>query len=628
MEALKAAYQEAIDARVEPISLVVNRVRTGLDELLVEARRIAEAETLTELFATLGRGAPIERPEGEARQNLLAAIDGLVAFLASGGPAQEGPKVEPTPPKPALSPEEAGVVQQLLTEIDDLSTDDHPLRLTPLLQAMAAEIRLWLDRVPSHGDLYHELSGRIPFLGKIRREAGIEEFVKGLSRDHRADWARVAREARAKVKRYDLDAGEAVAPRKDPSGRDKTEVTEKISYVWPDWPSLRSLERPVYLVGGLPKAEKVAQVRERFGIDVQWYAIEASSAKATSALLERVRNGSIGAVVLLEGLVSHTVSDEIRTTCLAEGTPFAFGDRAGIADLSRALEQIEGKCGESNLLRKVSPASPVVGAWLRTVPPPTVASRGFGGSPLAVSTSTSATRTILRSRSMVDPLRLSKRACSPPTCAVRKNEPFVDTINVCEANPMKTKTNSTAIVVAKNAGGDVSLWVPKAARKAYTPTGVKSVDTLVYLGKALQGLQKRKSRLEKAQEEADKRRGVLRKRSSEKARRELATLAKSDAHREKSLEEVEDRLEVVLYALAAAGKAVEASITRGQLLKAITAVLAHYGTPMKAADVHLVLDREGALPLNLVDSEKTIELLLSSSNAFARFQNGYILRNP
>jgi hypothetical protein len=322
-----------------------------LTDYVSEARQEVEAEIVEGLFAAIGKPSPLRRPGGQAKRALRTCLETLLSTLGDEVPegvvrvhAEDFPSAPEAPiHAPGLSVDEAAI-RALAAEIDSLSASEHPLRLVPLLQALTAEVRMWLEQLPSHGPLHYLMSDRIPTLSRIKRQANVEEFIKGLARDHRADWASVASSARARVRRFDSDATESVLVRKEPAPpKERESASEKVSASWPEFPKLRGLDKPIFLVGGLSKEDKIEQIYERYGVRVEWYEIDSSAPRQTGSFLDRVRSGTVGAVVLLEGLVSHAVSGEVRGVCATEGVPFAHGDRAGTGDVRRAFEAIEAR---------------------------------------------------------------------------------------------------------------------------------------------------------------------------------------------------------------------------------------------------------------------------------------------
>jgi hypothetical protein len=55
----------------------------------------------------------------------------------------------------------------------------------------------------------------------------------------------------------------------------------------------------------------------------------------------RIRNGSVAAIVVLEGLASHSQMDALVRKAKQHGVPTAYARRGGFAAISSALVQVE-----------------------------------------------------------------------------------------------------------------------------------------------------------------------------------------------------------------------------------------------------------------------------------------------
>ncbi len=106
---------------------------------------------------------------------------------------------------------------------------------------------------------------------------------------------------------------------------------------------LVQLGKPVVLVGGIRKPDKIRLINERFGIDVEWLEIEDDSPKATEAIVRRIRSGRIAAILLLKDLVGHKTSRAIIVACQTCNIPWVHANRAGTATIEAALIEIERK---------------------------------------------------------------------------------------------------------------------------------------------------------------------------------------------------------------------------------------------------------------------------------------------
>ena len=111
-----------------------------------------------------------------------------------------------TPDGKALAPAEtATAALGLCAGRMVLAHGDRARPASEFAEALVADARLAMERVPPTHALHRRLDGAISRLGGLRRDLGVTGFVKGLSRDHRADWERVAREARRRVQAFDED---------------------------------------------------------------------------------------------------------------------------------------------------------------------------------------------------------------------------------------------------------------------------------------------------------------------------------------------------------------------------------------------------------------------------------------
>lgn len=393
-EQLRANLDARAHAALVPPVATVARVREALDHYEAALRTHTEGALLAPVFAALSVTPPAD-PLPAAVEHLKAALEHLQAqFQAPVVPAstelaeppvfvapalgETAPRMEtilldarPAPRAPIYpdpTPAELEHARAFLEEMAETDFESqHVLRLEPLLQALVADARLAMERVPPTHALHRRLDGAISRLGGLRRDLGVTGFVKGLSRDHRADWERVAREARRRVQAFDEDveATTVVAPAREKkevvASEPKAEATPiprpadsapgerkqvENSREWPLLDALRArlAEAPLFLVGGLRVEEKLTLVRDRFGLEPEWHEIYHGAPRATAAIAKRIRRGKIGAVVLLEGLTGHSNADEVIAACKASDVPYALADRAGSGSLQEAFEALDRQC--------------------------------------------------------------------------------------------------------------------------------------------------------------------------------------------------------------------------------------------------------------------------------------------
>ena len=246
----------------------------------------------------------------------------------------------------------------LLAEADGIDeaslASEHPLRATPLLQAILAEARHLQDALPTHLPIHRRVAEIVPWVGHMRLTAGVTEYLRGLRRSDNQPWERIAVEARRRLAAFDADALSRVAPRQASKGRaeaksraDAAEDPEDPAgpVTPPALPSLRASllasGLPLLLVGGVTKHDKVALCRDKFQLAVQWCELPPAAPRTTRSLCERIEQGSAAAVLILHGLVSHASSDRLVKACQSAGVPFALADRGGSGAIQRALDEID-----------------------------------------------------------------------------------------------------------------------------------------------------------------------------------------------------------------------------------------------------------------------------------------------
>lgn len=388
-DVVQAAAQSKLRTEMQPISDKLTRLRATLDAYEVRVEQDAERRVSNALLAALGEPQAPEDPTFEvARKELHDAIVQVLALVATaaGQPpptpqrtepepppvappappivahAPEQVRLEPPPSKPPTQPvsrpparllkqTDIAAAKRLIAEIESLRAEkkDHPTRLSPLLQALVAEVRLLLDKLPEDNYLHERLSSLIPVLGAIKEEGGVKEYIKGLARDAHGDWERISHRSRQRVAQFDADAA---ASERQPESRAESKPPKKPTgppepasngHHWPELPRLRCLTKPILLAGGILIPEKLTNVKERFGLDIEWHEIDHDNPRASQALMSRVRAGKVGALILLEGVMRHSTYKPVVEACNNMHVPYAMGDKAGIASLQSAFDDLERK---------------------------------------------------------------------------------------------------------------------------------------------------------------------------------------------------------------------------------------------------------------------------------------------
>jgi hypothetical protein len=406
-DVVQTAVRTKLATELKPVSDKLTRLRAVLDAFEVRAKQDAERRLTNAMLAALGEQQVDSDPAFETvRVELRDALSQVVELVTVSFGLPPPLKEQRTEPEPARSPappsqpapvlvvhpttaaeppasdttpapppskpprqlrqEDVAWAKRLIVEVEELKpevTTHHPTRLFPLLQAITAEIRSLLDRLPEDNFLYERLSGLIPIIGAMKNEGGVEEFIRGLAFASTGDWDRLSFKNRRKVESYDRDADRSsVPPSQKPKAltpdrrfgtigdlvkkavkKDEPEPAPESNHQWPGLPYLRKVTKPILLAGGLIIPEKLVSVQERFGLDVEWHEIDHDNPRASQTLVSRIRSGKVGAVILLEGVMRHSTYKPVVEACNNNGVPYAMGDKAGVASLQNAFADLERK---------------------------------------------------------------------------------------------------------------------------------------------------------------------------------------------------------------------------------------------------------------------------------------------
>jgi hypothetical protein len=283
----------------------------------------------------------------------LASVLAAAEQLPTPPPSVPAPPSTPVPvtirPPRKATPEDIAHAKRLIAEVEALRSEiknQHPTRLFPLLQAIVAEIKMLLGRLPENNYLWERLGSTVSLVGALKVEGNVPDFIRGLAFHSQADWEALAFRHRRIVEKYDQDTDKA--PNSSHQPKPKTvkavavaETNGKGQHQWPDLPKLRALTNPILLAGGLIIPEKIKSVRERFGLDVEWHEIDHDNPRASGQLILRVRAAKVGALILLEGVMRHGTYKPVVAACNIAGIPYAMGDKAGVASLQSALTELE-----------------------------------------------------------------------------------------------------------------------------------------------------------------------------------------------------------------------------------------------------------------------------------------------
>jgi hypothetical protein len=365
-DTIQTAAQKKIDAEMGPVIEKIASLRGSLLDYEFIARQETERRVVNAVLVALGQEQQPEMTGAEASREALRAALLEVWGLVGGPPFVSPPSAAevpvavmtptpaapptPKPTKPPCNPAIYEKAKQLINEIEMLSPtvkDNHPVRLFPLLQAMVAEARLYMDALPDGHQLNERLSRLMPVLGAMKVEGGVQEYIRGLAFGSQGDWNRLSYANRLTVTQFDRDATPPEPPKSTPKTVTKKAESEKASvlHTWPKLPWLRDAmkKKPLIIVGGLIVNEKLDLCTTRFGIKLEWHEAEGDSVRSAETMAQRIRAGGPAGVLVLEGLLGHKSSDKIISACKAKGIPFAYVDKGGVASIEAGLNTIETK---------------------------------------------------------------------------------------------------------------------------------------------------------------------------------------------------------------------------------------------------------------------------------------------
>ncbi len=113
------------------------------------------------------------------------------------------------------------------------------------------------------------------------------------------------------------------------------------------WPRLRAAfaSQKLVVIGALSR-DRSDSVPDGFGEHTEWIDTERDGAHALGNLPQRIRQGRVCALVILDRAVKHKHSEPALAAARDAHVPHAFAGQGGRASLERALTQLEGMLAE------------------------------------------------------------------------------------------------------------------------------------------------------------------------------------------------------------------------------------------------------------------------------------------
>ena len=106
-------------------------------------------------------------------------------------------------------------------------------------------------------------------------------------------------------------------------------------------PRARPHPGKLVIIGALAGREKSGSLPPELAADAEWIDTERDGVHAVGNLPQRIRQGRVSGVVILDRIVSHKHTEPVVAAAREARVPVAFAGQGGKASLARALTQLE-----------------------------------------------------------------------------------------------------------------------------------------------------------------------------------------------------------------------------------------------------------------------------------------------
>lgn len=106
-------------------------------------------------------------------------------------------------------------------------------------------------------------------------------------------------------------------------------------------PKARAHAGKLVIIGALAGREKSGALPAELAADAEWIDTERDGVHAVGNLPQRIRQGRVSGVVILDRIVSHKHTEPVVAAARDARVPVAFAGQGGKASLARALAQLE-----------------------------------------------------------------------------------------------------------------------------------------------------------------------------------------------------------------------------------------------------------------------------------------------
>lgn len=206
------------------------------------------------------------------------------------------------------------------------------------LHARGAELVERVRRVEAALEVYRH-SVEIELAREFAREHGFKQPpAHNVGPDRAAQLLEAAVRTLPELSRADTPAVPAPAP--EPSRRPPVEAPVRLA---PRYPRLLSAAQDgrIVIIGALTGRDRTEAVAPELAKYVEWIDTAREGSGAVGNLPQRIRQGRVAAVVILERAVQHRHTEPVMAAAREAGVPAAFAGKGGTGALARALDQLE-----------------------------------------------------------------------------------------------------------------------------------------------------------------------------------------------------------------------------------------------------------------------------------------------
>lgn len=146
----------------------------------------------------------------------------------------------------------------------------------------------------------------------------------------------------ADVREEATSAAPAVVPRENPPQREPSPAPSSTP-----WPKLARVAEvaPIVVVGGSPRPEKLNTMLGPLGDRVDWIETSRQGTHAIGNLAQRIRQGRVSALIVLDAAVGHKHSEPLVSAAREVKIPTTYAHKGGAAAVARAFTQLEKMVG-------------------------------------------------------------------------------------------------------------------------------------------------------------------------------------------------------------------------------------------------------------------------------------------